>query len=74
MVLFVSYAMFSNFKEKAIEFVKEAVAEDNAGNYEKALKLYMNALEYLKTHLKYEKNPRSKETLTAKVNTEKEGG
>eukprot|EP00216_Chloropicon_sp_CCMP2111_P002705 CAMPEP_0198240816 /NCGR_PEP_ID=MMETSP1446-20131203/5805_1 /TAXON_ID=1461542 ORGANISM="Unidentified sp, Strain CCMP2111" /NCGR_SAMPLE_ID=MMETSP1446 /ASSEMBLY_ACC=CAM_ASM_001112 /LENGTH=431 /DNA_ID=CAMNT_0043923587 /DNA_START=167 /DNA_END=1462 /DNA_ORIENTATION=- len=58
--------MYSNFKDKAIDFVKEAVAEDTAGNYEKALSLYINALEYFKTHLKYEKNPRSKEAITAK--------
>jgi len=58
--------MYSNFKEKAVEYIKEAVAEDNAGNYEKAFRLYMSALDYLKTHLKYEKNPRSKETLTTK--------
>mmetsp|Transcript_5398 Transcript_5398/g.13931 ORF Transcript_5398/g.13931 Transcript_5398/m.13931 type:complete len:255 (-) Transcript_5398:31-795(-) len=58
--------MYTNFKDKAIEFVKEAVAEDSAGNYEKALNLYINALEYFKTHLKYEKNPRAKEAITAK--------
>ena len=58
--------MYTNFKDKAIEFVKEAVTEDSAGNYEKALSLYINALEYFKTHLKYEKNPRAKEAITAK--------
>ncbi|QDZ24052.1 AAA-ATPase [Chloropicon primus] len=58
--------MYTNFKDKAIEFVKEAVTEDTAGNYEKALSLYINALEYFKTHLKYEKNPRAKEAITAK--------
>ena len=49
------------------EYVKEAVAEDRAENYEKAFELYMTALEYFKTHLKYEKNPKSKEAITAKV-------
>ncbi|WZN65423.1 AAA-ATPase [Chloropicon roscoffensis] len=58
--------MYTNFKDKAIEFVKEAVTEDTAGNYDKALSLYINALEYFKTHLKYEKNPRAKEAITAK--------
>ncbi|EIE27234.1 AAA-ATPase of VPS4/SKD1 family [Coccomyxa subellipsoidea C-169] len=58
--------MYSNFKEKAIEYVKEAVAEDNAGNYQKAFDLYKIALEYFSTHLKYEKNPRAKEAITAK--------
>ncbi len=59
-------AMYSNFKEQAIEFVRQAVAEDNAGNYAKAFPLYMNALEYFKTHLKYEKNPKIKEAITHK--------
>lgn len=59
--------MYTDFKEKAIEYVKQAVEEDNAGNYDEALKLYMYALEYFKTHLKYEKNPKAKETITNKV-------
>jgi vacuolar protein-sorting-associated protein 4 len=58
--------MYSDFKGKAIEFVKQAVAEDEAGNYKEALGHYMAALEYFSTHLKYEKNPRSKEAITVK--------
>ncbi|KAK6144207.1 hypothetical protein DH2020_021027 [Rehmannia glutinosa] len=58
--------MYSNFKEQAIEYVRQAVAEDNSGNYAKAFPLYMNALEYFKTHLKYEKNPKIKEAITQK--------
>jgi len=58
--------MYSNFKEQAIEYVKQAVHEDNAGNYSKAFPLYMNALEYFKTHLKYEKNPKIREAITQK--------
>ncbi|XP_074558513.1 protein SUPPRESSOR OF K(+) TRANSPORT GROWTH DEFECT 1-like [Curcuma longa] len=58
--------MYSNFKEQAIEYVKQAVQEDNAGNYVKAFPLYMNALEYFRTHLKYEKNPKIKEAITQK--------
>ncbi|XP_009148083.1 protein SUPPRESSOR OF K(+) TRANSPORT GROWTH DEFECT 1 [Brassica rapa] len=58
--------MYSNFKEQAIEYVKQAVQEDNAGNYNKAFPLYMNALEYFKTHLKYEKNPKIREAITQK--------
>jgi vacuolar protein-sorting-associated protein 4 len=58
--------MYNNFKEQAIEYVKQAVQEDNAGNYAKAFPLYMNALEYFKTHLKYEKNPKIKEAITQK--------
>ncbi|KAJ0670692.1 putative vesicle-fusing ATPase [Helianthus annuus] len=58
--------MYSNFKEQAIEYVKQAVQEDNAGNYYKAFPLYMNALEYFKTHLKYEINPKIREAITQK--------
>lgn len=58
--------MYSDFKGKAIEFVKVAVQEDEAGNYEKALQNYKAALEYFSTHLKYEKNPRSKEAIMGK--------
>ncbi|KAK8928425.1 hypothetical protein KSP39_PZI017609 [Platanthera zijinensis] len=52
------------FKEQAIEYVKQAVQEDNVGNYVKAFPLYMNALDYFKTYLKYEKNPKMKEAIT----------
>ncbi|KAH0777013.1 hypothetical protein AABB24_018889 [Solanum stoloniferum] len=58
--------MYSNFKEQAIDYVRQAVQEDNSGNYAKAFPLYMNALEYFKTHLKYEKNPKIKEAITQK--------
>ena len=58
--------MYSNFKEQAIEYVKQAVQEDSAGNYAKAFPLYMAALEYFKTHLKYEKDPKIKEAITQK--------
>lgn len=59
--------MYSDFKGKAIEYVKVAVAEDEAGNYEKALQNYKAALEYFQAHLKYEKNPRSAEAIKAKL-------
>lgn len=58
--------IYSNFKEQAIVYVKQAVEEDNAGNYVKSFPLYMNALEYFRTHLKYEKNPKIKEAITQK--------
>uniref|UniRef100_I1NK38 Vesicle-fusing ATPase n=1 Tax=Oryza glaberrima TaxID=4538 RepID=I1NK38_ORYGL len=58
--------MYGNFKEQAIEYVKQAVQEDNGGNYVKAFPLYMNALEYFKTHLKYEKDPKIKDAIAAK--------
>lgn len=58
--------MYSDFKGKAIAYVNDAVKEDEAGNYEKAFQLYTYALEYFKTHLKYEKNERAKAAITAK--------
>ncbi|KAK7277239.1 hypothetical protein RIF29_18390 [Crotalaria pallida] len=58
--------MYCNFKEHAAEYVKQAVHEDDAGNYKKAFTLYMSALEYLKAHMKYEKNPKIKEAITEK--------
>ena len=58
--------MYTSFKEQAIEYVKQAVQEDNAGNYAKAFPLYMNALEYFKAHLNYEKNPKIQEAIQHK--------
>lgn len=49
------------------EFVKIAVAADSEGNLPVALENYKIALDYFSTHLKYEKNPRAKETITQKV-------
>ncbi|KAJ8636294.1 hypothetical protein MRB53_010561 [Persea americana] len=40
--------------------------EDNARNYANAFALYMNALKYFNTHLKYEKNPKIKDAITQK--------
>ena len=62
-----SMSVYIGFKDKGIEHAKQAVLEDEAGNYDKALTLYLGALEYLKTYLKYEKNPKSREAITDKV-------
>ncbi|GKV39775.1 hypothetical protein SLEP1_g47493 [Rubroshorea leprosula] len=59
--------MYCNFKEYGVEYVKQAVKEDDAGNYSRAFTLYMNALEYFRTHLKYEKNPKIREVMKDKV-------
>ena len=66
--LFLSFSFSLSLSPQTLptEYVKEAVAEDNAGNYSKALELYKVALEYFSTHLKYEKNPKAKEAITAK--------
>eukprot|EP01083_Nonionella_stella_P080445 221103_1 len=57
----------SQFINKGIEFIKQAVAHDNKEEYAEALGLYQRGVEYLMTGLKYEKNPRAKETVTEKV-------
>ncbi len=62
-----SGAIYITFKEKGIENAKQAVQEDEAGNYDKALQLYLASLEYFKTYLKYEKNPKVREAITDKV-------
>ena len=49
------------------EYVKLAVAADQEGNFPAAFENYKIALDYFSTHLKYEKNPRAKETITQKV-------
>ena len=46
--------------------MKQPVQKDDARNYSKAFSLYMNALEYFRTHLKYEKKPKIKEAITQK--------
>lgn len=53
--------MFSNFKDQAIAYVRQA------GNYAKAFPLYMNALEYFRAQLKYEKDdPKTKMAISQK--------
>lgn len=49
------------------DYIKQAVEADNAGDLQKAFDLYKIALEYFSTHLKYEKNPRARDAITAKV-------
>lgn len=60
-------AVYITFKEKAIEFAKQAVEQDEKGEYEKASQLYLSSLEYFKTYLKYEKNQMCRDAVTAKV-------
>lgn len=58
--------MYSNFKAQGLEYGKEAAEADVCGDYSKAFPLYMNALEYLKTQLKYEKDPNEEEFISQK--------
>uniref|UniRef100_A0A0E0JVU2 AAA+ ATPase domain-containing protein n=1 Tax=Oryza punctata TaxID=4537 RepID=A0A0E0JVU2_ORYPU len=54
-------------KEQGIVLVRKAVEEDDAGNYARAFPLYVHALDYLAAHLKYERNPRVRDAITAKL-------
>jgi hypothetical protein len=51
----------------AAELVKQAVEEDNAGNYQRALELYKQGLDWFQTHMKFEKNPHSRKAITEKA-------
>lgn len=57
----------TNFLEKATEIVRQATAEDSKENYEEALRLYMNSLEYFMAAIKYERNEKTKETVRKKI-------
>ncbi|CAM9842386.1 unnamed protein product [Pylaiella littoralis] len=59
--------MDSQFIPKAIDTVKDAIAADNNQDYELALGLYKKSLEYFMTGLKYEPNPKAKETIMKRV-------
>jgi hypothetical protein len=48
---------------QAVEIVKQAIAADQSGEYERALQLYRRSLEYFMTGLKYEQNPAAKQTI-----------
>ena len=48
--------MTTNFVAKGTEIIKQAVHKDNAEEYEAALSLYSQGIQYLMTGLKYEKN------------------
>ena len=45
--------MYSNFKDKAIESVTQAVQADKDGQYEDALELYKRALELFRVRIDY---------------------
>lgn len=57
----------TNFIQKAVDIVKQAVIHDNAEEYEQALALYKRALNYFMTGLKYERNDRTKGMIREKM-------
>lgn len=58
--------MATNFLPKAIEIVKKATEEDAAEHSEEAMRLYLSALDYFMAAIKYEKNPKTKESIRIK--------
>ncbi|WEW60502.1 Vacuolar protein sorting-associated protein 4 [Emydomyces testavorans] len=57
----------TDFLGRAIDTVRKAIEQDNAGEYEKAYQTYYSALELFMLALKWEKNPKSKEMIRAKT-------
>lgn len=60
--------MDSNFKNQALEYAKEAVHEDQAGNYQEALCSYKRAIYMFKVQLKFEQDLKVYEVIEEKVN------
>lgn len=56
-----------SFRPFHVEFVKEAITADNAGNFQKAFDNYMIVLKYFKKHLECEKDLKSVEAISVKV-------
>ena len=59
--------MTTNFVAKGTAIIKEAVQKDNAEQYEAALSLYSQGIQYLMTGLKYEKNQKVVSAIKEKV-------
>lgn len=57
----------TDFLGRAIDTVKKAIENDNAGEYEQAYQSYYQSLELFMLALKWEKNPKSKEMIRAKA-------
>ena len=60
--------------QKGIELAREAVEEDNKQSWQAAKELYTRAIEYFMTHLKYDKNHKSREMISNKVRGGGRGG
>ena len=62
-----STIMTTNFVAKGTDIIKQAVQKDNAEEYEAALSLYTQGIQYLMTGLKYEKNQKVVGAIKEKV-------
>ncbi|KAJ2784991.1 Vacuolar protein sorting-associated protein 4 [Coemansia javaensis] len=56
-----------SFIPNGVEFIKRAIAEDTAGNYEEAYNLYRTGIEYFMTGIKYEKSEKQRSTLRKRL-------
>jgi SpoVK/Ycf46/Vps4 family AAA+-type ATPase len=61
------FIMDNSFIPQAIDIVSKAIEADNAGDYEKALSLYRDALGRFTMGLKYEKNEARKKLVIDRV-------
>jgi vacuolar protein-sorting-associated protein 4 len=52
---------------QAVALVRQAVAEDDAGDYAAALQHYVHALDYFAAHLRYERNPKVRDAIAARL-------
>jgi vacuolar protein-sorting-associated protein 4 len=59
--------MEDSFIPKAIAVVGQAIKADEEGDYQTALGLYKQSLEWFMTGLKYEKNPTRRSTIMQRV-------
>jgi len=57
----------TDFVQKAITLVTQATEADRRKDYEEALRLYQQALDYFMTALKWEKNEKTKQIIRAKL-------
>ena len=59
--------MSVTFIQKGTGFIKQAIEKDYAGQYELALDLYANGIQYLLTGIKHEKNKKIAQVITSKA-------
>ncbi|CAM0946751.1 unnamed protein product [Alopecurus aequalis] len=59
--------MYGVMKDQAVALVQRAVQEDDAGDYAAALQHYVHALDYFAAHLRYERNPRVRDAIAARL-------
>ncbi|KAM0836233.1 hypothetical protein ACQ4PT_062454 [Festuca glaucescens] len=59
--------MYGAMKDQAVALVRQAVQEDDAGDYAAALQHYVHALDYFAAHLRYERNPKVRDAIAARL-------